>query len=183
MYKKGVLHNMNDIQKNTELLKEAEVFYTTFEPKTRTRFMVKITDMDGKTLIPVWLIKEITRPKVQWSSNLKKWTWLPIVLRTYDPIVPSATQMFYEYIIEETPPLFDMTIDVLSPVGDTVEKWKIHQAKFSQIDFGGLDWADKTADADGKSRLEHQNFTRYYKGSGPLEVTAVVTFEYAELMF
>ena len=173
---------MSDILKeNTKLLQESEAFYTTYEPKTQTRFMVKITDMGGKTLIPVWLIKEITRPKVQWSAVAKSWTWLPIIIRTYDPIVPSATQMFYEYILEEIPPLFDVVVDVLGPVGDTVEEWKIHQAKFSQIDFGGLDWEGYSHDE--KARIEHLNLTRYYKGGGPLEVTAVITYEKAELMF
>jgi hypothetical protein len=89
--------------------------------------------------------------------------------------------MFYEYMMEETPPLFDMTIDVLGPVGDTVEEWKIYMAKFSQIDFGGLDWSGYPEDY--KSKIEHQNCTRYYKGGGPVEVTAVITFEKAELMF
>lgn len=178
---KGILHNMSDIQKNAELLKEAELFYTTFEPKTLTRFMVKITDMEGKTLIPVWLIKEVTRPKAQWSLVSKTWQWQPIIMRTYDPIVPSATQIFYEYMLEEVRPLFDMVIDVLGPVGDTVEEWKIHQAKFSQVDFGGLDWSGYPEDY--KSKIEHQNCTRYYKGGGPVEVTAVITYEKAKLMF
>lgn len=172
---------MSDIERNAKLMKEAETFYTTFEPKTQTRFMVKITDVEGKTLIPVWLIKEVTRPRVEWSDAFKKWLWLPITIRTYDPIVPSATQMFYEYMLEPTPPMFDVVIDVLGPVGDTVEEWKIHQARFSRIDFGGLDWSGYSP--DDKEKIEHINCTRYYKGGGPVEVTATISYEKGELIF
>jgi hypothetical protein len=89
--------------------------------------------------------------------------------------------MFYGYMMKKEPTLFNMTIDVLGPVGDTVEKWEIENAKFSQIDFGNLNWS--THPVDGKSRLEHQNMTRYYRGGGPVEITAVITFDKAELIF
>lgn len=171
---------MSDIE-NTELLKENEQFYTTFEPKTVNRFLVKLTDKEGKTLIPCWLIKSITRPKVQRSIAFGTWTWLPIVIRVYDPIVPSATQMFYEYLMEDEPPRFDITVDVLGPVGDTVEKWEIKNARFSQVNFGDMDWSGYPE--DGKSKLEHQNFVRYYKGGNAMEITAVISYDVAELKF
>jgi len=173
---------MSDIEENTKLLNPE--FYTAFEPKTQTRFLVKLTDKEGKDVIPTWLIKEIARPKVQWSIVNKSWTWLPITIKTYDPIVPSAAQMFYAYMMEKEPDgpgLFDITINVLGPVGDTVEKWEIKDARFSQIDFGSFDWAKYPADR--KSKIDYVNLCRYYSGSDMVEITAVITFDKAELLF
>jgi hypothetical protein len=48
---------MSDIEENEKLLQESNKFYTTFEPKTITRFIVKLTDKEGKSVIPTWLIK------------------------------------------------------------------------------------------------------------------------------
>ncbi len=177
---------MSDIKENTTLLKESEAFYTAFEPKTSSRFIVKLTDKEGKAVIPTWLITEVSRPKVRrdaQAGQVGKWTWLPIIIRCYDPIVPSATQSFYEYITKEPPPLFDMEVTLLGPVGDTVEKWEIKNAKFSEIDFGVMDWSDTPKREDGKSTIEHINVTRYYKGSGPMKVTAVITYDVATLLF
>lgn len=157
-----------------------EVLGTAYEPKLSTRFLVKLKDKEGNTIIPAWLIKEVTRPKVQWSVINNKWLWLPIVIRTYDPIVPSATQMFYEYIMEDEPKLFDIIIDVLDPTGDTVEEWEIKDAKFSQVDFGTLNWCSYSENE--KSKLEQLNITQYTNGD-PAEVIAVITYDFAQLNF
>lgn len=172
---------MSDITENTDLIKKSETFYTTFEPKIMTRFMVHIKDKEGKVVIPVWLIKEITRPKAQWSVKNKRWEFLPITISVYDPIVPSTSQMLYHYMLDEEPKLLDITIDVLGPVADTVEKWEIKDAIISHVDFGHLSWSGYSEEK--REKLEQLNVTRYYKGGTAVEITVTLTYDFALLVY
>ena len=164
------------IDKNTNApVTGSEIFYTPFEPKTINRFMCYIPG------IPSYLIKEITRPSV--TRKYGKWVWNPIRIRVYDPIVPSATQLFYKYLMQDYPAKFNMTIEVLGPVGDSVEKWEIKNAEISEVDFGNLNWSSTSSMPDGRSQIDHLDLVRYYKGTEPAEVTATIIYDFAELLY
>ena len=145
-------------------LNNPDIFYTKFEPKTVSRFICHIPG------IPSYLVKEVTRPKVSRTDG--QWIWHPIQIKTYDPIVPSATQLFYEYLLKDCPAKFDMTIELLGPVGDSVEKWEIKNAEISKVDFGVLDWCGGTVDGKDKD-----------KWSEPAEVTVTIIYDFAQLIY
>jgi len=171
---------MSNDKKTTSPLSQDEIFYTTFEPKTMSRFICRMTNKEGKTIVPPYLIKEITRPSV-FRTN-KQWIWNPIQITTYDPIVPSATQIFYDYLMQDCPEKFDIVVDVLGPVGDVVEKWEIKSAEISKVDFGVLDWCNEPSE-NGKSKIETHNLVYYYKGSQPVEIKATIIYDFARLVY
>ena len=143
-----------------QLLDSNEIFFTAFEPKVANRFIMGI---EG---IPAYLIKAAGRPQINNNPitldhiNLKrklkgKSEWQDIEVTLYDPIVPSAAQAVMEWVrlghesvtgrngyadfYKKT-----LTIDVLGPVGDKVEKWSIYGAFPSQVNFNTtpLDWSN-----------------------------------------
>ena len=130
-----------------------------FEPKVARRFVCYMKKKDDTILIPSYLIKEITRPSITRKDG--KWNWNPIQIKAYDPIVPSAAQIFYEYIMENSYEKFDITVNVLGPVGDSVEKWEIKNAEIIDVDFGGFNWNSEES----------------------LEIKAVIKYEVAKLLY
>ena len=163
-----------------ELLASNEIFFTAFEPKVANRFIMGI---DG---IPAYLIKATGRPQINNNPitldhiNLKrklkgKSEWQDIEVTLYDPIVPSAAQAVMEWVrlghesvtgrngyadfYKKT-----LTIDVLGPVGDKVEKWSIYGAFPSSVNFNAtaLDWSN---------------------GGDPLMVSITVAMDYCVLEY
>ncbi len=170
---------MNDNDKKvTSLLKENEVFFTIFEPKTITRFLCDMTYKDGNKVLPAFVIKEITRPSVRRQN--KQWIWNPITIKVYDPIVPSSAQSLYHYLLTDEPLRFDMSIEVMGPCSDSVERWEIKDAEIAGVDFGTMTWCGESKD---KAKLEALNFTRYYRGSNPVEITATIVYDFALLVY
>lgn len=167
---------------STEDLKKLQ-FFQTFEPKTSNRFICYIKDKEKNTLVPAFILKKVTRPKVTRTidENTKKitWEWHPIEIETYDPIVPSATEIFVEYI--KNPKPFDMCIKILGPVGDVVEEWEITNAEITEINFGTLDWS--SCSADEKSKISGLNVDYYHKGGEPVTVKAKISYNYATLKY
>lgn len=156
-----------------------QVFYTTFEPKVLHRFLFEIYDKEGSITIPTWLIHACTRPSVCRENN--KWVWNPIKIKTYDPIVPSAAQMFFQYTMQE-PTKFDIKLKVIGCVGDVVELWEISNAEFTTIDFGNLDWC--SYNKDNKSVIHQLNCLHPYKeGSAPVQIEATIKYEEAILAY
>ena len=170
---------MDDNDKRiTTLLKENEIFFTSFEPKTLTRFLCNMTYKDGKKVLPAYVINGITRPSVERRN--KQWIWNPIEIKVYDPIVPSSAQALYHYLLTNEPLRFDMSIEVMGPCGDSVERWEIEDAEISGVDFGIMTWCEEVKE---KAKLEALNFTRYYRGSDPVEITATIVYDFAKLVY
>ena len=161
------------------ILDEKDLINTIFEPKTVNRFICHMRKKDNSLVIPYYLINSITRPNVTRKNG--KWSWNPIQIKTYDPIVPSATQMFYEYLMGETPEKFDITVDVLGPVGDSVEKWEIKNAQIIEVDFGTLTWVNY--DPNKKSEVHSLTSAKHYVSSNPMEILATISYEVATLMY
>lgn len=161
-----------------ELLNPNEVFYTAFEPKTQNRFIMYI---DG---IPAFTIRKTDRPKVSSEKktldhiNLQRYykgktTWQDITLELYDPIVPSAAQAVMEWfrLCHESVTgrdgymdfyKKDLIINILGPVGDKVEEWKLVGAFPINGDFGAVDWSN---------------------GGDPLNITVTLSVDYCILQF
>lgn len=161
-----------------ELLNPNECMFSNFETKTINRFIMYV---DG---IPAFTISKCDRPKVVSEKkaldhiNLQRYykgktTWSDISMELYDPIVPSAAQAVMEWIRLSHESVTgrdgyndmyakDLVINVLGPVGDKVEEWKLVGAFPISADFGNLDWSN---------------------GGDPLKITVVLSINYAILQY
>jgi hypothetical protein len=147
-----------------EILGAQEMFFTSFEPKVKNRFIMYIND------IPAFLIYSSNRPTITFETitldhiNIKrklqgKGEWQDFSMNLYDPIVPSAAQAVMEWVRLGHESLTgrrgyadfykkDFDLVMLGPVGDHVEKWKIHGAFIQQANFGDVNWSEGAAFAN-----------------------------------
>ena len=86
-----------------DILTTDEIFFKTFEPKTKNRFIMYI---DG---IESYFVKTANRPQITFEEielnhiNVKRYlkgkgTWEPLEITLYDPIVPSGAQAVMEWV-------------------------------------------------------------------------------------
>jgi hypothetical protein len=161
---------------NRPLTEKESILYKEWGPKTINRFICYIKNKNETDFIPSFLLKKMDRPSCYKDNG--KWQWNPINIEVYDPIVPSASQIFYTYITK--PQSLDMLLKILGPVGDVVEEWDIKNAEFTYIDFGNLDWSGVVND---KATIDHVNVKWYYKGSEPLTIKARISYDFAKLNY
>jgi len=139
------------------------VNFTPFEPKVKHRYILTVNGLEA------YLIKTASRPSIEFEEvvleqmNLKRYvkgkaTWGDITITLYDPIVPSAAQQVLEWVklSHEATTGRDgyadsykkeVTIELLGPVGDSIEKWIltgcwIKSANFNDLDFTSSDPVD-----------------------------------------
>ena len=154
-----------------------EAMFTPFEPKLKNRYVMTI---DG---ILAYMVKTAARPSITFEEvelnhmNVKRYvkgkaTWETVALTLYDPIVPSAAQAVMEWIrlshvsvsgIDGYAEFYkkDVDIQVLGPVGDVVEKWKLKGAWIQAANFNDLDFAS----------------------SDPVDIEVTLRYDYAILEF
>ena len=147
-----------------DILKQDEIFFKSFEPKTKNRF---IMDIEG---IPAYFVKTMNRPQITFEEielnhiNVKRYlkgkgVWEPLEITLYDPIVPSGAQAVMEWVRlhhESTTGRDgysdfykkDITFNMLGPIGDRVEQWKLVGAFIQTANFNDLDFANGTDVAD-----------------------------------
>ena len=138
-----------------------EIMFTPFEPKVKNRFIMYI---EG---IPAYLIRAMSRPQLEFEEivldhiNVKRYikgkaAWQPIEITLYDPIVPSGAQAVLEWIRLGHESVTgrdgysdfykkDVTFNLLGPVGDIVEEWKLVGTYIANANFGDLDYATSEA--------------------------------------
>jgi len=148
-----------------DILTTDEIFFQSFEPKTKNRFIMYI---DG---IPSYFIKTANRPNITFEEielnhiNVKRFlkgkgVWETLEITLYDPIVPSGAQAVMEWVRLHHESVTgrdgysdfykkDITFNVLGPVGDKVEEWTlkgafIKSANFSDFGFDAANIADIT---------------------------------------
>ena len=160
-----------------ELVEPHELMFNKFEPKVKNRFIMYI---EG---IPAYLIRAMNRPQLQFEEivldhiNVKRYlkgkaAWQPIDITLYDPIVPSGAQAVLEWIRLGHESVTgrdgysdfykkDVTFNLLGPVGDIVEEWKLVGTYIQNANFGDLDYAT----------------------SEPAEITLTLQYDYAILQF
>ena len=138
-----------------QVLEFNDMFYKTWEPKTKARFKMSI---DG---VEAYLIKAASRPQINFEVvtldhiNVKrklqgKGEWQDMTITLYDPIVPSGAQQVMEWVRlghesitgrKGYSEFYKKTIkiEMLGPVGDIVETWTMYGAFPLQVNFGELD--------------------------------------------
>ena len=159
------------------LIDANQAMFTPFEPKLKNRFVMSI---DG---IPAYLIKTAARPSITFEEvelnhmNVKRFvkgkgTWDTIEITLYDPVVPSAAQAVMEWIRLSHESVTgrdgysdfykkDVDFQVLGPVGDVVEQWKLKGTWIVTANFNDLD----------------------FSSSDPVEISVTLRYDYAILEF
>ena len=154
-----------------------EIMFTAFEPKVQNRFILYV---DG---IPSYLIKNATAPgfdageiildHINVYRKVKgKVRWNDMTLGLYDPVTPSGAQAVMEWarLAHESVTgrdgysdfyKKDVTFNMLGPVGDIVEEWKLVGTYIETANFGDMDYAT----------------------SDPAEITLTLKYDYAVLQF
>ena len=160
-----------------QLVDANDVMFTPFEPKIKHRYLMQI---DG---IPAYLIKTAARPHITFEEveldhmNVKRFVkgkgeWQTLQVSLYDPVVPSAAQSVMEWVRLSHESVTgrdgyadfykkDITINVLGPVGDKIEEWKLKGAFITTANFGDLSFEDIT----------------------PVEIQMTVRYDYAILQY
>ena len=160
-----------------KLVDANDVMFTPFEPKLKNRYLMQI---DG---IPAYLVKTANRPQITFEEvtlehmNVKRYVkgkgaWQTLQITLYDPVVPSASQAVMEWVRLSHESVTgrdgysdfykkDVTFQVLGPVGDIVEEWKLKGAWCQDVTFGDLDMAS----------------------SDPVEISLTLRYDYAILQF
>ena len=159
------------------LIDANQAMFTPFEPKLKNRFVMSI---DG---IPAYLIKTAARPSITFEEvelnhmNVKRFvkgkgTWDTIEITLYDPVVPSAAQAVMEWVRLSHESVTgrdgysdfykkDVDFQVLGPVGDVVEQWKLKGTWIVTANFNDLD----------------------FSSSDPVEISVTLRYDYAILEF
>ena len=159
------------------ILETQQMMFTAFEPKLQNRFLMEI---DG---IPAYLIKKISRPSITFGEvvldhiNVKrkikgKANWDNITCDLYDPVTPSGAQAVMEWIRLSHESVTgrdgysdfykkDVDFQLVGPVGDIIEEWKLKGAFIQDATFGDLDFAS----------------------SDPVDITLTLRYDYAILQF
>ena len=160
-----------------DILGTDEIFFKTFEPKTKNRFIMYI---DG---IESYFVKTANRPQITFEEielnhiNVKRYlkgkgTWEPLEITLYDPIVPSGAQAVMEWVRLHKESVTgrdgysdfykkDITFNVLGPVGDKVEEWTLKGAFIQTANFGDMNW----------------------ETNEPADITLTLRYDYAILQF
>ena len=144
-----------------KLVDANDIMFTPFEPKLKNRYIMQI---DG---IPAYLIKTAARPQITFEEvtlehmNVKRYVkgkgeWQQMAITLYDPVVPSAAQSVMEWVRLSHESVTgrdgysdfykkDITFQVLGPVGDVIEEWKLKGAFIQDANFGELDFGASEA--------------------------------------
>jgi hypothetical protein len=160
-----------------KLVDANDVMFTPFEPKLKNRYIMQI---DG---IPAYLVKTANRPQITFDEvtlehmNVQRFVkgkgkWQVLSVTLYDPVVPSASQAAMEWIRLSHESVTgrdgysdfykkDVTFQVLGPVGDIVEEWKLKGAWIQEANFGEMD----------------------FSSSDPVDITLSLRYDYAILQF
>jgi hypothetical protein len=160
-----------------KLIDANDIMFTPFEPKLKNRYLFQI---DG---VPAYLVKTANRPNIEFEEvtlehmNVKRFvkgkgTWSELEVTLYDPVVPSAAQAVMEWVRLSHESVTgrdgysdfykkDVTIQVLGPVGDIVEEWKLKGAWIKSANFGELS----------------------FESNDPADITVTLRYDYAILQF
>ena len=160
-----------------DLLEANEIMFSAFEPKLKNRYTMNLNG------IPAYLVKTMARPSITFEDvelhhiNVKRYvhgkaTWEPIEVTLYDPVVPSAAQGVMEWIRLHHESVTgrdgysdfykkDVDFQVLGPMGDVVEEWKLKGTYIQAANFNDLDFAS----------------------SDPVDISLTLRYDYAILQF
>ena len=131
-----------------EMLEPQDIMFTPFEPKLKNRFIMNI---DG---IPAYLIKTANRPSLESDEVILEHMNVTRYVKLHHESVTGRDGYsdFYKK---------DVTFNLLGPVGDVVEEWKLKGCYIQSANFGDLDFAT----------------------SDPAEISLTLKYDYAILQF
>ena len=109
-----------------------------YEPKKNNRWIVQFPDY---LPIPEYVVKYVSRLSWERESFMAPITWDDLIIKLYDPITPSTSQILHEYFIRSKTNSKTITFNInkLGPVGDIVQQTVITGA-ITGIDFGECDY-------------------------------------------
>ena len=128
-------------------------FHPPYEPKKNNRFLVNLPDFFE---IPEYLIKSFERPSIKIinePTGESYMDWKIISLEIYDIVNPSTSHKIWNLIkalegnddklleLAEKIKRFDIKLQLLGPIGDTVEEWEL-KVQLVEILFGDLNNED-----------------------------------------
>lgn len=126
-----------------------------YEPKKINRWFITFP---SEFKIDSWVVSSTERPSITMSGNTT--TINPINICLMDPVGPSTTQKLINIIraspsntisdknnldsglIEILKNGFDYDLEMLDPVGDSVEKWTISGCEIISVNFGELNYSN-----------------------------------------
>ena len=136
-----------------------EIMFRAFEPKVQNRFIMY---MDN---IPSFMVKTVSAPSFEdgevvldhinsYRKIRGKRVWNDMDMTLYDPITPSGAQIVMEEIrkMHESVTgrdgysdmfMKDVTVELLGPTNEVVEKWTYKGAWILSAGFGDLDWSEE----------------------------------------
>lgn len=159
------------------VLEDNQIMFTQFEPMLKNRFLFEI---DG---IPSYIVRSATLPEIDFEDvtidylNTKfktqgKPIWNDITITFYQPVVPSGAQAVMEWVRMAYESVTgragysdfykkDVTLQLIGPVGDIVQQWKLVGAFIKNANFQDVDWSS----------------------SEPLQIQCLLRYDYAILEF
>ena len=160
-----------------ELISAEEIMFRAFEPKLKMRYSMSLNGL------PAFLVKTMARPAITFEEvelhhmNVKRYvegkaSWETLEFTLYDPVVPSGAQAIMEWVRLHHESVTgrdgysdfykkDVDIQVLGPVGDIVETWKLKGAFITAANFNDLDFAS----------------------SDPIDISVTLRYDYCILEF
>jgi hypothetical protein len=143
------------------ILDPNEIFYTSFEPVQKNRFIMYV---DG---IPSFMIKGVgaitmTNETIKLNHmNLSRYVkgktnWGTIQLTLFSPITPSGAQASMEWFRLHHESVTgrngysdfykkDLSLNVIGPVGDVVSEWIVKGALITELNMGDFSWDDESS--------------------------------------
>jgi hypothetical protein len=128
-----------------------------WEPKKSNHFIMLISG------IPAFLIKSSAKPSLSNGEvtvdhiNIQRYfkgktVWNTISVTMYDAIVPSGAQAVMDWVRDhhesatgrdgyKTHYAREIKLQQLSPLGEVIEEWLLHNTFITESNFGTLDWS------------------------------------------
>jgi hypothetical protein len=143
------------------ILDPNEIFFTSFEPNVKNRFIMYVDGIPSYTIKKIGAVglsmNEIKLNHINVYRKIKgKAEWKDIEMTLFDPITPSGAQAVMEWVRLHHESVTgrdgysdfykkDVTVNVLGPVGDIVSEWIIKGAFIKDASFGDYSWDDENA--------------------------------------
>lgn len=116
---------------------DSRILSTIYEPKTDKRFLIYAKTYADEPIIPSFCIKATTRPSYFYNWLGKK-QFRPFKITLYDPIQPNIVPLLEKAANKKIK--WNFILNLIGPVGDKVEEWKISGGRLIDVDYGHVDW-------------------------------------------
>jgi hypothetical protein len=112
-----------------------------YEPKRKNRWLLRFEE---GLKIQEWVMLKASRPKLtktKWWNFWSKINVEPITIIMTDPIgLMSTSGNLHKMFVNDKVVNFDL--EMLDPLGVSIEKWECKDCKIISVDFGNLDYSE-----------------------------------------